>query len=367
MEATLKELEDGGIRVLANPAVEDDEAAFRDAAEKSGLAGHCIFRTSGSTGNPKYVCLTREALVSSALAVNNFLSCGENDVWLNALPDFHVGGFGAKLRAYLAGGREIVHEAKWNAADFVSGCVSSGATMTSLVPAQLHDLAKGGHACPSSMRVVLVGGGWVANDLWARLRYLGWPVRMTYGMTEACSQVATDPGDGRMQVLPIWDTRTDETGRLAIRGSALMSGYLVRDEDGSIEFENPSDADGWFATRDLVKLKGDRLEFMGRVDRMVKVLGELVDLDALEEKGRGLGEEESLEFAIVETPDERRGYRLTGVFEEEEARANEIFERFNREVAGFERLEDWVSVRGIPRTPLGKVDRTSLRKMITSS
>ncbi|HEX7260708.1 MAG TPA: hypothetical protein VF258_02745, partial [Luteolibacter sp.] len=58
------------------------------------LTGHALFKTSGSSGNPKWIALSKPALLVSAAAVNRHLAVNTNSCWGLALPLDHVGGFG---------------------------------------------------------------------------------------------------------------------------------------------------------------------------------------------------------------------------------------------------------------------------------
>ena len=241
--------------------------------------------------------------------MNAYLGAICDDVWLRALPQFHVGGFAIGPRAVLAGSNLDSLKGSWDSRKFADAVRKTGATLTSLVPTQLFDLVESKIEAPGSLRCVLIGGGAFAADLKAQAEALGWPIRGTYGMTEAGSQIATQNEGGDLEPLPCWHLRVDDDDVLSIRGDALFSGYLVR-EGGGWRLEEPFDDDGWFRTSDLVRLRERTLEFVGRSDRCVKILGELVNLDLLEAL---LGTSDA---ALVALPDARRGSKLILVCEE---------------------------------------------------
>ena len=119
-------------RALLNPRV-PSLVAYSEKLERvaavAGLAGHRIFATSGSTDDPKFVCLSQRALEVSARAVNDHLAASENDTWLCALPTFHVGGIGIWIRARLNRAKVIpFHHSQWDAAEFGRQLVESTAT-----------------------------------------------------------------------------------------------------------------------------------------------------------------------------------------------------------------------------------------------
>ena len=330
-----------------NPALHTDADAVLRIADQAGLSDHTIFQTSGSTGEPKFVCLSGEALEASARAVNDHFGANASDVWLLVLPEFHVGGFSIPLRARLSGSRVISIRGRWNVAE--GARLAAEATLVSLVPTQLHDLVETGLKCPPALRAAIIGGGSLRPELRERAVALGWPVRETYGMTEAASQIASEDDAGAMKILPIWKTRTDPDGRLSISGAALFSGYIT---GGKFE-----PAGKWFETSDIVSTKDRALTFTGRADDTVKVMGELVDIAKLEA---------SLPAGavIIAIPDARREHQLVLVCGPEITDRAALIAQFNDHHAGFERIAKVVAIPQIPRSPLGKPRRSELRTFV---
>jgi len=355
--------QDAAVVALANPALAINTGEVEAIARDFGLTDDILFRTSGTSDVPKWVALSREALDASARAVNEHLGASSNDVWLRALPEFHVGGYSIGIRARLAGGRvEALAAGSWDAATFAGACRNCGATLSALVPTQIYDLVAAELVAPGDLRAVLVGGGVLAKDLKQKAASLGWRLFETYGMTEAASQVATEgtERDG-MHLLAHWEARTARGGELEIRGSALFTAYL-RNEAGAWQVDQPFDTDGWFATGDRIGLDSRKLVFEGRMDAEVKVLGERVDLDALQARLELLA---GTGFAVLAVPDDRSGNRLLLIAEG--GGGDAVLAAFNDEVAGFERLTQILSVAKIPRSALGKVLRPALEDQIAEN
>jgi O-succinylbenzoic acid--CoA ligase len=146
------------------------EADFPD------LPDHVWLATSGTSGRFKLVALARQAMEASARAVNAHLGASAQDVWINPLPLFHVGGLGILARAHLTGSRcELLHGA-WDSQRFVDAVRRCDATLSALVPTQVHDLVQRGLPAPECLRGVVVGGGVLTEDLFARAAGLGWPL-----------------------------------------------------------------------------------------------------------------------------------------------------------------------------------------------
>lgn len=318
-------------------------------AEKAGrFKGHRFFKTSGSSGVEKWVALSQEALEWSARSVITALEIRAEDVLGLALPEIHVGGFGVVVRARISGATLERFEGKWNAGRFAEWCREKRVTISSLVPTQGHDLVAGGHRGAGSLRAIVVGGGALDDDLKEQARALGWPVLPSYGMTETSSQVAT--GDG-LPLLPGWGAKLVD-GRLALKGEGLLTA-VIRRSGRSFVAEDPK-VDGWYVTSDRAELVEGGLRILGRADRVVKVLGELVDLEKLEEFWRG---ELGCEVGVVTRAHERRGASLFLYYEGGEL---DLSKR-NEGLSGLARLAGWRGLEILPRSPLGKIDRVALQ------
>lgn len=356
------------------------EHALERGADAADLRGHVIVATSGSTGAPKFACLSRRALLDSAVAVNGHLQATAADRWLCALPLFHVGGLGIWARAHVLGSRVTPLTGRWNPRHFCARLAASRASLTALVPTQVHDLVAHGCACPPGVRAVLVGGGALSPELGASARALGWPLLETFGMTEAGSQVATreleaanpnnvaTPVPG-LPVLPVWEVRLGAAAALEIRGTPLFSGYLVRRHARQcFAFECPVTRDGWFRTSDRVHLQPSaaslRLTPLQRSDSLVKILGENVDVGAIQ----AAIDPGCTQIVIVAIPDARAGARLVaaidGAATADPQIVNSILRKYNATADPPERINAFTILARIPRNPLGKIPRQKLVEVL---
>lgn len=353
-------------RVLAPPGLESEGEHLGRLLEGEEAV---IFTTSGSSGAPKWVLFRRRALLASARAVNLHLHIGSGDSFLVALPLYHVGGFGMGARAFVGGCALHHFEESWDAERFRDKLEKTECTLTSLVPTQVHDLVSMELQAPASLRAVVVGGGRLNEQEGQIARRLGWPLLQSYGMTETGSQVATDTLEniegefrsGPLFVLPAWECRVGEDGCLQLRGEALCEAYLQREKDEVIRV-GVKDGEGWFRSRDLVEIEGKELVMCGRADRKLKIMGELVDVQALEDEvGAHL---DGSEVCLLPVPDDRRGWRLLPVVEGLADDVGRAIEGVNRSKAGYARLEQARVVERLPRTALGKIDLSALRQEI---
>lgn len=337
------------------------------------LRGHVLFETSGSSGVPKWIALSKTALLASAAAVNRHLEVTQDSRWGLALPLHHVGGFGVAARAYEAGCRFVRFDWRWDAVAFASWLAENEVTHTSLVPTQVHDLVQAGVHARHSLRAVIVGGGHLDVETGRAARELGWPVLASYGMTEAASQIATQDlsaledlyQSAPLPLLPIWQTETAPDGRLRIAGPALFSGKLRR-EVGTWVYE-PRTED-WHQTEDRVNIEGNFLTPLGRADSLVKVLGELVDPEAIERVLASLsgGSLATGSFVVAAVPDVRAEHRLVPVFDagaDATVIRNTLY-AYAEKAPGFLKLGPAVVLENFPRSPLGKPLRAEIVALV---
>lgn len=215
-----------------------------------------VVATSGTSGTPKGVVLTHDAVAASAHATSGRLGVTRDDHWLACLPLSHVGGLSVVTRALVTGTTLTVHDGFDAAA--VERAARDGATVASLVSTALARID------PGLFRTIVLGGSRPPADRPEN-------TVTTYGMTETGSGVVYDgvPLDGV-------DVRIDDDGRILLRGPMLLRCY----RDGSV----PLDPDGWLPTGDVGTIDADdRLHVAGRADDLIITGGENVWPETVED------------------------------------------------------------------------------------
>lgn len=367
--------------ILLNPChSKQDKSRFSSLLDYSSelpLPGHIWLSTSGSTVQ-KWVGLSKKAVLASAKAVNEHLSSNSSDCWVNALPYFHAGGLGVFARASLSGAKVCdfteSYMQKWNAAAFYDFIEQKKGSLTALVPAQLHDLIKLDKMAPSELRAVVIGGGELLPDLYEKAVESGWPILPSYGLTECASQVATANLESwksgkypNLRLLNHIQARIQES-RLSFSGSSLLSTYAFF-EGGKIKFIDPK-VDGWFVSEDYGSVDQGSVAITGRVNSMIKIGGENVDLYCLEKFLQILGRQLSIQTHVVlfGMPDDRLGHCIHLAAEcLEDDSISGLAETFNLKVLPFERIRKVHCISPLPRSPLGKVLIPKLIKLINLS
>ena len=222
-----------------------------------------VLLTSGTTGTPRPVTLTTQQIALQAFGSAIRLEHRASDRWLACLPLHHVGGLSVITRCAFYGTTVVLH-ARFVAARVARALDLGQATMVSLVPTMLERVleVRDAKPFPASLRVALIGGAKTPKDLLERCRALELPVALTWGMSEAASQIATRA---------IGDT-SDDAG-----AGAPLPFARVRVNDGLLEIAGPT-VGGVFISRDRGHLDAQgRVHIEGRDDGVIVSGGEKLD------------------------------------------------------------------------------------------
>jgi len=318
----------------------DGERRLGGVATADGDA--LVVPTSGTTGGPKGVVLTHDAVAASAVASSRRLGVDAGDRWLACLPLAHVGGLAVVTRALHTRTPLTVLPGFDEAA--VTAAARAGCTLVSLVTAALRRID------PSLFRRILLGGGRPPEDRPPN-------AIATYGMTESGSGVVYDgrPLDGV-------ELRLAPDGEILLRAPMLLRCYRDVREDGAVE--RPAlDADGWFHTDDAGSwLPDGRLQVDGRRGDVIVTGGEKVWPDAVE---RVLATHPDVrEVAVVGVADDDWGARVVAVVVPAEVgrppSLGALRDHVRAALPAFAAPKEVRHVASLPRTASGKVERHRL-------
>ena len=192
------------------PAVDDSATTPALPGRLDHAAPLVFIPTSGSTGTPRLVELSRGAVQAAARASAQNLGWNDGDRWLLCLPLSHAGGLSIVIRCLLARRTVVLFEPGptgllADAARLAS--VAQTCTLLSLVPSTLERLLDVGFTAPAALRAVLLGGSGCSPALARRAHVARIPLLTSYGLTETASQVVTRRYAERFEPLPERDGR----------------------------------------------------------------------------------------------------------------------------------------------------------------
>lgn len=342
-------------------ADEDPGAAgvWRVRPGSAGRHALAILFTSGSSGTPRAVELSREAFAASATASARHLGWRPGDRWLCCLPLFHVGGLSIVTRCLL-GRRTVVLADGFDAEAVAASVERESVTLASFVPTMLHRLFELEPAWtpPAGLRAVLLGGAPASERLWEEIERRGLGALSTYGMTETCSQVATGTRDAPRRLAPLDGVRLRiRGGRIEVAGPMLATRVQVADDE-----EPPFAPDGYLRCGDLGRIEDGALEVLGRADRTILTGGENVapaEVEAVLVRHPGI--RRAVVFGV---PDEEWGQLVGAALEPADAPvpADELREWLADRLAGHQRPRRVAWLTELPLTPTGKVDRAAAER-----
>ena len=325
-----------------------------------------VVETSGSSGARRAAMLTAENLSTSAALVNRRLGLGPGDIWLCCLPLRHIGGLSITYRCALAGAAVLLREG-FQAEAVAVDLERHGVTHVSLVPPMLARLLDLGRPPPPSLRVLLVGGQSLSAPLAHRALESGWPLHLTYGMTETASQVATSdrltepPAPGAVG-RPFAPMELDcpvcpgEPAALRLRGPLVMAGYASPLRVPGVGLE-----DGWLAASDLACLEpGGGLRVLGRADELLVTGGAKVHPARVE--AALISAPGVRDLAVVGVEDPVWGERLVALYSGEAAPAD-LDTWCRARLSGPERPRTFIPLGELPTLSSGKHDRHRLREL----
>jgi len=219
-------------------------------------------KTSGSTGNPKNIFFSKDAVVTSAQATNSFFGLHEKSIAVLPLPMQYIAGKMMVARAIIGGYNLIISDVSSNPdlrdlrADFMP-----------VTPLQMINLIEKQPENLGAVGTYLIGGGAPSAELIAKVNQADISAYASFGMTETLSHFA------------LADLKN--TARSPIYRP--LKGVSIRiNDDEKLEVNWPGITDGWLNTNDLATLRQTGFQWMGRSDNLinsggVKVIPERVE------------------------------------------------------------------------------------------
>jgi O-succinylbenzoic acid--CoA ligase len=347
---------------LGRPTHLIDEAGRHRLPNGVGVAPDtaAVISTSGTTGTPKLVELTRSGMQVMGRGYCAAVDANADDRWLACMPLYHVASLAIVARAYVSGLPFVVHD-RFDLDRVAMSYEVDGATMISLVPTVLLRLLDAG-APLDRFRCLIIGGAVLPPGLRARAETVGARVVDAYGLSETWGGCAINgvPNDGV-------ELRLGPEDEIEVRGAPVMRGYRF-DPDATAAVTTP---DGWFRTGDVGRLEPGSGR-SAETDQRLRVVDRLKDLVITGGVNVSPTEVEDVlhqhaqvrDVCVIGAPDDEWGERVVAVVVAHDASAPPTL----TELRAFARVQLTASklprelrlVEEIPRSASGKALRRHL-------
>lgn len=338
-----------------------------------------VIYTSGSEAAPKGVVLTHANCFWNNLALSGAVHLGPDDVVLAMLPQYHVAAWNCQPLLAWWVGATVVLERSFQPPRILQLLADRHVTAMMGVPTQYRLLANDpafGEITSGPLRLALVGGATVPDDLAAEWAAAGMPLTQGYGLTEASPNVLCLPASdsGRLagavgRPYPhvdvcVADPATgllldgEATGELWVRGPSVFQGYL-HDHDAT----SRAMAGEWLRTGDIVHR--DAAGVFRIVDRLKDIFISGGENVAPAEVERALTLHPAVaEAAVVGVPDAVWGERGVAFVVRADGATlgeDEVLAHARAELAGFKVPVRVEFVDALPRSTIEKLARSRLR------
>ena len=359
-----------------------DPDGMPDEMEVDAESIGVILYTSGTSGRPKGAMLSHRALLANVEHITTIQPplLTDADVVFLPVPLSHIFGLNAGLAPALAMGATVVLHDRFEPAATLEIIARQHVSAVLGAPGMFAawSATPGLDAAMSGVRLALSGSAPLPPGLVAEFRQFGVALHEGYGMTEAAPVVALNlvgpdgssrlghpkagsvgapPPGVEVDLVDLAGDRVDDddSGRLAVRGANLFSGYWP-DGDGG------PDADGWFVTGDLAYHDDDGdLVLVGRDSELVLVNGFNVYPAEIESVFTALDGVSAA--AVVGVPDAASGESLRAYVVAEEGRrlvADDLLAGAALSLARFKLPRHVEVVETLPYTLTGKVKKWQL-------
>jgi long-chain acyl-CoA synthetase len=376
---------DPGVPAMTTDELDNGEPPTGvDAPHEGDDALALLIYTSGTTGRPKGVMLDHANLDAMCTGVIDAFKMTGADHSLLILPLFHVNGIVVgTLSPLLAGGRATV-AGRFKAESFFDRIEQSRPTYFSAVPTiytMLCGLPAGVKPDTSSVRFAICGAAPASVELLEAFesRY-GIPIIEGYGLSEGSCASTVNPLDGKRkpgtvglpvpgQTIRIVDgagraVPDGEAGEVVIKGPNVMRGYLNRPEETAKTI-----VDGWLHTGDVGRFDEDGyLVLVDRAKDMIIRGGENIYPREIEAVAHQLPQ--IAEAAVVGRANAVYGEEpvlFVSLHPDTSITVDMIREHLSESLSKYKLPVEITIMAGLPKNPVGKIDKPSLRRLIASA
>lgn len=352
------------------------------SATRSEPASHTpafIMYTSGTTGSPKGVILSRRAVAAGLDGVADAWAWTSDDVLVHGLPLFHVHGLLLGVIGALRHGSHLVHTVRPKPDAYAA----ARGSLYFAVPTIWSRICADESAARqlASARLLVSGSAPLPTPTFTRLQALtGHQPIERYGMSETMITISTrhdgprHPGWVGQPIAGVQTRLCDDdggpverdgqsTGQLEIAGATLFDGYLGQPERTAAEFTD----DGWFKTGDIAVIDPQgyhRIVGRASVD-LIKSGGYRIGAGEVEHAL--LSHPAVSEAAVIGEPDDDLGQRIVAYVAGEHVDSTELSDFVASTLSVHKRPREIRTVESLPRNAMGKVMKKALIDVATSN
>jgi crotonobetaine/carnitine-CoA ligase len=371
------------LNVAAVGASGPDRCRGTEGTARSHLDPCLILYTSGSTDRPKGVLLSHRSVVEEAHRMARAWALGPDDVLLGHVPFFHVSGLLCLLFPSMVVGAGVATGSAFSARRWPEDLRLTAATVAMVVGPQIRMImaqADASAVARTSLRLTACGLAVPEEMEKSFAARFDTPIRALSGSTESVAISYIEPAylehrwpslgrpaeDRTVAVLDESGAPLEpgEPGELCIYGepgSSLMLGYWNRPEALEDAYH-----DGWYHTGDIGTMDHDGyIYFVDRKKDVIKRSGENVSATEVERVICELAG--VVDAAVIGRPDPIRDQAVVAfvVLADDGPTIEEVLQHCAAQLAKFKVPEEVRVVDELPRTSLGKIEKTALRSLVS--
>jgi O-succinylbenzoic acid--CoA ligase len=290
-------------------------------------------QTSGTTGVPKTIRTSKQAMVESAIATGDFFNLRPGNKALQCLPVKYIAGKLMFVRAFILG---LDMDFVAPSANPLENKSDVKYDFIAMVPLQ----AKNSLKELKNVKKLIIGGSMISKALEKELSKLPTKVYETYGMTETITHIAArELGEKVFTVLPDITISYDYRNCLVIHAPRISDDLIV--------------------TNDIVELTNEKqFKFIGRYDNIINSGGIKLIPEQIEEKLSG---KIPARFFVTGKPDEKLGEKLVLVIEGDNQKIDEaVFDELDK----YEKPKEILFIPKFKQTENGKILRKETSESI---
>jgi fatty-acyl-CoA synthase len=339
-----------------------------------------IIYTGGTTGKPKGVVISYNAVNWNAM--NTIISWGltEFDTTISYMPLFHTGGINALSMPLLMAGGTVVIGNKFEAEEALEATDRYKATISLFVPTMYQAMLNSSTFDDSeypSMKVFLSGGAPCPETIYTKFHQRGLHFKEGYGLTEAgpnnfyirpedsCEKIGSVGKPMLYNEVKVVNKEgslcgIDEVGELYIKGPHVFSQYWENQIETDHALQN-----GWLRTGDLAKYDKDNDYYIvGRVKDIIISGGENIYPQEIEQCLIHL--ENIMDAAVVGRKDDKWGEAIIAfitVEDEKQFNLEKVINHCKKFLGNYKIPKEIIVLEDLPKTHVGKIDKNALLQM----